>query len=120
MRAALTTFAAMDATGRRILILGDMTELGQHANRYHRDMAAQILAMKPDRIFLCGPLMAELWDALSGIATPKIAGSHYPSVTELLTDITDHLQSGDRVLIKASNSIGLSRVVEKLTNRSEA
>ena len=86
----------MDATGRRILILGDMTELGQHA------------------------LMAELWDALSGIATPKIAGSHYPSVTELLTDITDHLQSGDRVLIKASNSIGLSRVVEKLTNRSEA
>lgn len=117
MRAALSTFSGMAVNGRRILVLGDMAELGKDAIGYHRDMAAQILSIKPDKILLCGRLMRALWDELTEFGAGRLDGEYYLNVDALLADIVSHLQSGDTLLLKASNSIGFRRVLEKLSGR---
>ncbi|UFS65716.1 CapA family protein [Paracoccus denitrificans] len=111
MQAALSTFAGMKVAGRRILILGDMAELGKDASRYHRGLAAQILKIRPDEVLLCGPLMQELWDELSKSGAGRVDGAHYPRVEVLLSNLAGHLRSGDTVLLKASNSVGLGRIM---------
>lgn len=113
MQAALSTFAGMKVAGRRILILGDMAELGEDASRYHRGLAAQILKIRPDEVLLCGPLMRELWDELSKSGAEPLYGVHYPRVEDLLSNLSSHLQSGDTVLLKASNSIGFGRIMDR-------
>jgi len=115
MRAALETFSALDVKGRRVLVLGDMAELGPHAARYHRELAAQVLAARAGKVLLCGPLMADLWEELKRSTDDGIDATHYSGVDALLPDIGNQLESGDTVLIKASNSVGLHRVVDRLT-----
>lgn len=113
MQAALSTFAGTKVAGRRILILGDMAELGEDASRYHRGLAAQILKIRPDEVLLCGPLMRELWDELSKSGAEPLYGVHYPRVEDLLSNLSSHLQSGDTVLLKASNSVGFGRIMDR-------
>jgi UDP-N-acetylmuramoyl-tripeptide--D-alanyl-D-alanine ligase len=114
MRAALKTFAGQPRQGRRILVLGDMLELGNDAPRYHRELAEVVRAVKPDRLFLCGELMAALWDELRRNAGSAPIGAHFPTADLLIAEIDDHLADGDLLLLKASNSIGLGRLFAKL------
>lgn len=118
MQAALSTFSGMAVGGRRVLILGDMNELGDNAVRYHRDLATQVLSMNPDTVLLCGKLMAELKDELVSAGAGEIECRHYTSASSLLSEIESLLQCGDAVLVKGSNSTGLESVVDRLTNRT--
>lgn len=115
MRAALVNFAGMDVTGRRVLVLGDMAELGEQAWGYHRDLADDVRAAKADRILLCGRMMSALRDELGATASGAPECLYYPDVNALLADIGNQLQSGDTVMLKGSNSTGLTRVVKLLS-----
>lgn len=115
MRAAIATFEAMPTAGRRILILGDMLELGSDAPRYHRELAAQIHATAPETVLLCGDLMEHLWNELKTGTEPSPTGAYYRNATSLLADIDRHLQPGDTILLKASNSIGFGKILNHLS-----
>src|SRR5690606_16319199 len=61
MAATLEVYAAAKAPeGRRILVLGDMLELGAQAPALHAALKEKILEAKPDKIFLVGPAMEAL------------------------------------------------------------
>ncbi|MEO6382580.1 MAG: UDP-N-acetylmuramoylalanyl-D-glutamyl-2,6-diaminopimelate--D-alanyl-D-alanine ligase, partial [Nitrobacter sp.] len=57
--------AKVGAKGRRIAVLGDMLELGPTSAELHRGLIEAVNANAIDMIFCCGPLMRNLWDALS-------------------------------------------------------
>ncbi|MFA1602451.1 CapA family protein [Alcaligenes faecalis] len=115
MKAAISTFGNMRVEGRRILILGDMAELGADAARYHRELTPHIQEIKPDAIFLCGSLMAELQDELNAHGNATL-NTHYKSVADLIPDLAGKLKSGDSILLKASNSVGMDKVFRHLSN----
>ena len=50
--------------GRRIAVLGDMLELGADSARLHAALAKDLAAAAADLVFLCGPHMAALWQAI--------------------------------------------------------
>ena len=52
--------------GRRILILGDMLELGDKSEDYHRGLWPLIQENRPDLALLCGPMMRSLYDTMLG------------------------------------------------------
>ncbi|UYV36746.1 CapA family protein [Rhodobacteraceae bacterium D3-12] len=117
MQAAIEMVAAMPTANRRILILGDMAELGTNAAQYHRDLATQVHLAKPDTVLLCGPLMADLWDELHSKEMPSFSGEHYQQVADLLSDLDRFLQTGDAILVKASNSMKFARVLDFLQGK---
>jgi UDP-N-acetylmuramoyl-tripeptide--D-alanyl-D-alanine ligase len=112
MRAAIAVLAATPpgAEGRRIAVLGDMLELGTRAADLHAALAAELLAAAVDRVFLVGEAMKALDEALD----QSLECEWHQGVEELRTSLMRQLRSGDVVMVKASNSIGLSKVVSGL------
>jgi UDP-N-acetylmuramoyl-tripeptide--D-alanyl-D-alanine ligase len=112
MAATLAELGKIDAA-RRIVILGAMRELGAQSARYHAELAAPIVAAGVDIAILVGDHMAHLVAALD----PAIKTLHVPDVAAALIalQVQVPLQSGDAILVKGSNSIGLSRIIDMLT-----
>ena len=61
----LTAFQNAETTGRRYAVLGDMLELGEQGPKMHAGLADKIDPKKVDEVFLCGPLMKNLAEALT-------------------------------------------------------
>jgi UDP-N-acetylmuramoyl-tripeptide--D-alanyl-D-alanine ligase len=87
-----------------------MRELGEHGEALHAGLAPAVLAAHVDRLILIGQEMAPLESALGGAVQVERADS-VEQATDLLLRA---LQPGDAVLVKASNSVGLARLVERM------
>ncbi len=114
MQASLEMFAAMNMAShsRKILVLGDMLELGDEAQTQHDRLLAAVVACRPARVFLVGRLIARLQDGLMREAIPCEV---YEEAGGLLSPLRQALQDGDIVLFKASNGVGLHGIVRRLT-----
>ena len=99
MQAALKTLGARKVTGRRVVALTDMLELGEDSARFHAELAEPIAAANVDMVFLAGVHMKSLWEAL-----PPTRRGGYAEVTEKLTlALAGAVQPGDVVMVKGSN-----------------
>lgn len=101
-----------EEAGRRIVLLGAMRELGRESDRYHAELAGPLREANVDFALLVGAEMAPLARALEG----GIDFAHRPDAAAALERLSELLEPGDAVLIKGSNAIGLSRVVESLVS----
>jgi UDP-N-acetylmuramyl pentapeptide synthase len=96
--------------GRRIAVLGDMRELGETAPALHRGLLPAVEESGADMVFLAGPLMANLWQALPD----RRRGAYAASAAELEPILLEAIGPGDVVMIKASLGTGLGPVVQAL------
>jgi UDP-N-acetylmuramoyl-tripeptide--D-alanyl-D-alanine ligase len=108
MAATLKSLGAEAVTGRRIAVLGPMRELGEHGPALHAGLAEPVRAAGVDIAILVSDDMRPLAGALGKEIDVRMASS-VDAATELLRDL---IRPGDAVLVKASNSIGLARLVE--------
>lgn len=119
MRAALDTFAELAASAdRRIIVLGDMLELGNAGPGLHRDLAAPVMALDSAQplahLVLIGPLMASLVELLRDWPISKRLIHHHALDEAALNDICNLIQPGDIVLLKGSRGMKLERIAERL------
>ena len=92
---------------RRVAVLGDMLELGDHARAYHAEIGAHA-AITADVLVTVGPLAASMSERFLG-------EHHHAEDARAAAEITSSLlREGDVVLVKASNGVGLKRVCEAL------
>jgi UDP-N-acetylmuramoyl-tripeptide--D-alanyl-D-alanine ligase len=112
MRAAFDVLAgaAVRGRGRRIVVLGDMLELGEDAARMHRELATDIDEAGIDLVFACGPHMAELYGALPG----HLRGAHADDSEALLPDVLHAVRAGDVILVKGSLGMRMAPIVQAL------
>ena len=110
MAATLQSLGAERDVARRIAVLGPMRELGEHSESLHAGLAPAVKRASVDRLILIGPEMGSLADALGG--TIEIARAD--SVDGAIDMLLSTLRAGDAVLVKASNSVGLARLVERV------
>ncbi|QPQ54060.1 UDP-N-acetylmuramoyl-tripeptide--D-alanyl-D-alanine ligase [Allosphingosinicella flava] len=111
MAATLKTLGATEAA-RRIAVLGAMRELGPGSNDYHAALAEPIGEARVDLAILVGEEMT----ALANVLGNKVEFAHVPDAAAATALVRDELQAGDAVLVKGSNGVGLSALVEALTN----
>ena len=110
MAATLKALGEERDVERRIAVLGPMRELGEHADELHAGLAPAVIEAKVDRLVLVGADMRPLEDALGGaVAVDRAEGAE--DAAEKLAEI---VRSGDAVLVKASNSIGLAKLIERM------
>jgi UDP-N-acetylmuramoyl-tripeptide--D-alanyl-D-alanine ligase len=106
MRAALDHFATLEASGRRLAVLGEMRELGPNAAAYHREIGDYARRAGVELIIGVG----ELADAYA-------PDERVPDADAAADTLAAALGPGDAVLVKGSRAVGLERVAEKLTGR---
>jgi UDP-N-acetylmuramoyl-tripeptide--D-alanyl-D-alanine ligase len=94
--------------GRRIAVLGDMLELGEHSQRLHAGLAEKIAESQIDEVFLAGPEMKALADVL----TRDIVFDYCETVDELEPILMKAVRNGDALMVKSSNGSGFSRIVD--------
>jgi UDP-N-acetylmuramoyl-tripeptide--D-alanyl-D-alanine ligase len=113
IRASLEYLSTRTVPGgsRRVAILGDVLELGEHAHAVHRNLADAVLDANLDELHLFGEHMA----ALHGeIADNLPQARHWEDLEALTLEVLDLLQTGDVVLVKASGGTGLKDFVKGL------
>jgi UDP-N-acetylmuramoyl-tripeptide--D-alanyl-D-alanine ligase len=113
VRAAVETLAAMDARSR-LLVLGDMLDLGAQTERLHRQIGREIGRWPVDDLILCG----ERWEAyvegaMEGGMTPE---QIHPFSTheEAARYVKGKLRTGDVILVKGSRATHMERICEVL------
>jgi UDP-N-acetylmuramoyl-tripeptide--D-alanyl-D-alanine ligase len=116
MRAALSVLASTEPGpgARRVAVLGDMLELGDAAERLHRDLAESLDEARVDRVFLVGEVMA----ALYAILPEGRRGGWWRSAENAVPALIRFLEPGDVVTVKGSRAVGVSQIVEGLRAQS--
>jgi UDP-N-acetylmuramoyl-tripeptide--D-alanyl-D-alanine ligase len=115
MAAALNVLGqtAVGPRGRRIAVLGDMLELGPTSPALHRSLNEAIKANHIDLVYCCGPLMRNLWDALS---TGK-RGGYAENAADLEAQAVAAIRAGDTIMIKGSLGSKMKTIVNALEKR---
>ncbi|MFT7487549.1 MAG: UDP-N-acetylmuramoyl-tripeptide--D-alanyl-D-alanine ligase [Candidatus Paceibacteria bacterium] len=110
-KASVRVLAGIHGHDRRVLVLGDMLELGDLAAELHYAVGLHAAKKGIDKLFLVGGLTrATAAGALEGgLRAEDIV--HYESLDPALVEIPDQLNDGDLVLIKGSRAMGLERLV---------
>jgi UDP-N-acetylmuramoyl-tripeptide--D-alanyl-D-alanine ligase len=111
VRAALELLASMrpGRKGKRIAIVGDMLELGDHAQSLHSGLAVLMERNAVDTVFAAGPMMAHMFNQLP----VKRRGSYAPAASELIASLKG-FNDGDIVMVKGSNGSRMGLVVDHL------
>ena len=106
VRAAIEVLA--EHPGRRVLVLGDMGELGADAAALHREVGAYAAARGVDRLYACGPLSRLAAEAFG------VGAAVFASREELAQALAAELDGDTTVLVKGSRSAGMEAVVRVL------
>lgn len=105
--AAVEVLAGM--SGDRILVLGDMGELGENGVQLHADIGRQAAKAGIGAVYTLGGLSA---NASAAFGRPELA---FHALEPLLAALENGLQPGSNVLVKGSRSARMERVVDALT-----
>lgn len=103
MRAAIDNFALMEGT-RKMLILGDMKELGEATAAAHQEIIDRLNKCNLDEVWLVGSAFAATQHTLRSFADAE----------EVKTVLNTECPTGRTILIKGSNSMKLASLVEWL------
>ncbi|NLY37301.1 MAG: UDP-N-acetylmuramoyl-tripeptide--D-alanyl-D-alanine ligase [Tissierellia bacterium] len=104
--AGLETLVAMRAQ-RHIAVLGDVLELGIYAHEEHLKLSNHPALKELDAFFTLG-------DYAGLIGEGHDQAKHFYSLKALNNYLSEFLRPGDLVLIKASRSIELERILDEL------
>jgi UDP-N-acetylmuramoyl-tripeptide--D-alanyl-D-alanine ligase len=95
---------------RHIAVLGTMKELGDRSREYHYKVGEKVKQLGIDRLLV---LIDDRETEAIADAAKETFTECFNNRDELTTRLEEVVRSGDRLLFKASNSVGLNQVVEK-------
>lgn len=106
MEAALKNFSKIETTSAKVLILGDMKELGEDSEAEHQKVLALIQSLGFTKTYFVGSEFA------------KVAGSEFSKCFDNVESLAEYFTanpiSDSTILIKGSNSTRLTKIVDSL------
>jgi UDP-N-acetylmuramoyl-tripeptide--D-alanyl-D-alanine ligase len=111
VRAAIAVLAELPAP--RLLVLGDMGEVGEQGPTFHTEAGAEALASGIDHLFAFGQLATSAVAAFPG-------AQHFDSIEALNAAVLKLLPQVNSVLVKGSRFMRMERVVEAVCAAAEA
>lgn len=120
MKAAFKTFAALEVPGRKVLVLGDMLELGSLSEGLHREVGTSLSCGEFDLVVAIGSQGEFVLDGARqhGLGEEKML--RYRSAEECARELPERLERDDAVLVKGSRALGLEAVVSAILDRAGA
>ena len=105
--AAIDYLMAFSGTGRKILVLGDMLELGEASSEQHTKLGIKCTEAKLDAIFSLGKETKIIHSKANNAAI----NLHFNKPKELINSLKHHLIENDTVLFKGSRGMKMEKVI---------
>jgi UDP-N-acetylmuramoyl-tripeptide--D-alanyl-D-alanine ligase len=117
MNAAMEVFASVvPLGGKKVLVLGDMLELGDQGSLLHQSLKDALLGTGATQVFLVGRAIEALADDLD---EQLVAGRAW-RIEDLMEPILSSLAHGDAVMVKGSKGVRLASLVDRIKQRFSA
>ncbi|MBQ0018697.1 MAG: UDP-N-acetylmuramoyl-tripeptide--D-alanyl-D-alanine ligase [Clostridiales bacterium] len=100
---------------RKGLIIGDMRELGKDEVEIHQDVGEYISTSGVDFVVTLGRLGRVIAETLKEKGGVEIVHS-FDTIDEVMANLDDILRDGDLFLVKASNALGITRIIKEIKN----
>jgi len=110
--AALQTLCDLPLQGRRVAVLGDMNELGAHAEAAHREVGQRAAELGIGQLFAVGKMASVTAGAARQAGLARVI--EFTDVEAAMKAVKSFLKAGDVVLFKASRGCQLERVADTL------
>ena len=115
MQAALELLRDFDALGRRIAVCGDMAELGDESEQYHRLLGEQAVTLAGvDLLIACGQFARDVVAGAREAGLPHARAIPCRTSDETLPYLGQVILPGDVVLVKGSRVMAMECVVDAL------
>ncbi|MBS9803736.1 UDP-N-acetylmuramoyl-tripeptide--D-alanyl-D-alanine ligase [Bacillus toyonensis] len=112
MKAAIETLQKLNAYEKKIIVVGDMLELGKETETYHREIGKMLNQESIQYVFTYGGLaeiVAE--EAMKTYATGQVQS--YNNKTKIAEEVLKIITKKDVVLLKGSRGMALEEIVQK-------
>ena len=114
VKAAIELVKGMTGTGKKVLVLGDMLELGPEEAMYHSKMG-ELITDEIDYVFTYGKLAEKIAEsAAENIGEERVY--HFNDKTQLSLKLKEVIDEHSIILVKASRGMKLEEVVRNLQN----
>lgn len=107
MKAALKTLDQLPCEGKKIAILGDMFEMGDHAQDGHRKVGADAAKMNIDLLICVGGDAHYIKEAYG-----HKSAYYFPTIQEANKAIEQIIEPEDTILLKASRGMHFEKMIE--------
>jgi UDP-N-acetylmuramoyl-tripeptide--D-alanyl-D-alanine ligase len=114
----LSMHAALDAlrdlpAKRKVAVLGDMLEIGKYTIEAHEAMG-KLVVHSTDRLVTVGPRAKFIAEAARNAGMKKAAIVSFDTADEARKPVQELIKQGDLILVKASHSMELEKIVEEI------
>ena len=113
LQAAFNLFANTSAEGRRVLVLGELLELGDETDQALEAAGGAAADLRPDAVFLFGESLEPLMMAARNAGYSGKA-EVFREMNRLRDALSEYLRPGDLVLLKGSRGSALERLDEAI------
>lgn len=103
-KAALKVFSLIAKKAKKIIVFGDMLELGKDEDRYHQEIAKEIKKLNVDKVIGVGKATKKM----------KIKMTWFSKAEDSYSILKPLLKKNTVILVKGSRSIGLEKLISKL------
>ena len=115
LKRSLDTVRSATGSARKVAVLGEMLELGAHADRLHRECGRAAAEAGVDLLVAVGGDPAKaLAEAAVAAGMPGTVVTHVATNRDAADEVLRRVRPGDLVLVKGSRGIGTDLVVERL------
>lgn len=114
MKAAIETLSGITISGRKIMVISDMLELGCIANKEHYNVGRLIAKSDIGKIYCFGDFSKQYVIGAIENGMSKKDVEIFPSKIELEKKLKTEIKSGDIIWFKASRGMKLEEVIEKI------
>lgn len=111
LQAAVNTIASL--SGTKMVVLGDMKELGPDAKQLHFRAGEKIRAAGIQHLFTLGEMSAATAEGFGQSA------QHFTDRAQLIAALQNHLNDYTTILIKGSRSMKMEKIVEAIIPKEE-
>lgn len=117
MNLVLDSFSKVETKGRKIVVLGDMLELGKSSKEMHESVAKHLSPEEIDAVYLYGTEMRYLFEKLTNqFSENNIYLFEKENKENLIKALSNEINPTDTIFLKGSNGMGLKEIVEYLLN----
>lgn len=114
--AALEVLEEIQA-GRKIVVFGDMLELGQETEKGHKEIAQKIFSAKIDLFLAVGERMEVAFRKLHSLGYPAGNLFYFESPETAAEKLNKIIEAGDLILVKGSQGMRMEKVVEAIMDK---
>ncbi len=113
LASVLDTLRISQPSGRKVLVMGDMLELGRMEGALHREAGKRAAAAGVKLLFAVGQLSRAAAETARRAGVPEV--HHHADSKKAAESIAEFLKEGDLIVVKGSRGMRMERVVHALT-----